>query len=103
VSASPAADRSAGIDSLHPVFRSFSALYDVTYAEGALEPATKELIALGISIARDCEPCAAYHIEQLRQLDVGDEQLIEALALSLMAAGSTTIPLIRRLLAAVAR
>ncbi|MGE5783523.1 MAG: carboxymuconolactone decarboxylase family protein [Myxococcales bacterium] len=35
-----------------------------TFADGALSKKSKELIAVGIAVATNCESCMQWHIEQ---------------------------------------
>ena len=41
--------------------QAFTALHRVTMTPGALDPKTKELIALAIGIATHCDGCIAFH------------------------------------------
>lgn len=45
------------------VMRNFSMLAQAALKAGALDPKTKELVALAISVAIRCEPCIAFHAE----------------------------------------
>jgi len=83
-------------DSGHPVFQRFSDLYALAYEEGALTTKTKELLALAISIVRECEDCITYHLIRLRELEASREELYELFALTLVVGGSTVIPTLRR-------
>lgn len=78
-----------------PVFERFSELYPLAYEEGALTTNTKELLALGISVGRDCEDCITYHLIRLRELEATREELYELFALTLVVGGSTAIPTLR--------
>ena len=83
-------------ESGNPVFERFSELYPLAYEEGALSTKTKELLALAISIVRDCEDCITYHLIRLRELEASREELYELFALTLVVGGSTVIPTLRR-------
>jgi AhpD family alkylhydroperoxidase len=80
----------------HPVLQAFSELYPMAYQEGALPTKVKELVALAISIVRDCEDCITYHALQLAGLGGTREEILDVLALILVVGGSTTIPTLRR-------
>ena len=89
-------------DALHGHFRSlmpkaaenFDALIRFTYADGALSARTKELIALGVSVAVRCEPCMRYHLEKARARGASDEEMLEAMGVGFeMAAGAVVPPL----------
>ena len=45
------------------VMRSFGAIAQAAMKPGALEPKTKELVALAISVAIRCDPCIGFHAE----------------------------------------
>jgi AhpD family alkylhydroperoxidase len=46
------------------VYEAFLDMEKTAYADGALPRKVKELIAVGISIVRDCESCMQWHVEQ---------------------------------------
>ncbi len=91
--------RSTGNDQLRaqaPVIESFFVLDAAAYAAGALPAATKELLGLMLSVARHCEECVYYHLERCEQEGVTRAQVLEALQVSLVGAGSVVVPLLRR-------
>ena len=47
---------------LQAVMRAFTALHEAALADGELSRATKELLALAISISTQCEGCIAWHV-----------------------------------------
>ncbi len=67
-----------------------------TYNEGALSEKIKELLGLVASTVLRCDDCIMYHLDRCRQLEVSDEELIEALNVALIVGGSITIPHLRR-------
>ena len=66
------------------------------YSDGALPRKVKELLGLVASFVLRCDDCITYHIIQCHQEGVGDEELVEALAIGLVVGGSITIPHQRR-------
>ncbi len=91
--------RGAGNDRLRahaPVVESFFALDGAAYAAGALPAATKELLGLVLSVAKGCEECVYYHLERCEQEGVTRAQVLEALQVALVGAGSVAVPLLRR-------
>ncbi|HEY3261429.1 MAG TPA: carboxymuconolactone decarboxylase family protein [Pseudonocardiaceae bacterium] len=80
-----------------PLFEEFAGLYERAYADGAASALTKELVALGTSIGRSCEPCAEYHIRRAIELGATRGALVESLFVAFLAAGSVTTPAVRRL------
>jgi AhpD family alkylhydroperoxidase len=91
--------RAEGNDALRTtgsVVESFFALDGAAYAPGALPKGIKELMGLVISVTKDCEECVYYHLERCEQEQVDREQVLEALHIAMVGAGSVTVPLLRR-------
>lgn len=44
----------------------------------------KELIAIGASVSAHCQPCVTYHVTKARELGIGDELILEAVAVGQM-------------------
>lgn len=57
-----------------------------TMAPGALDPLTKELVYIAVSIAQGCEYCVRSHTAAARAKGMTDAQLMELLAVVGMAA-----------------
>lgn len=53
------------------------------HSTGLVTPAVAELIAIGASIASNCEPCFRYHYDQARKLGASSEDMIEAVNVAL--------------------
>src|SRR6266540_1160099 len=83
-------------DSGLSVFDRFSELYPVAYEDGALPTKTLELVALAISVVRDCEDCITYHMIRLHELEASREEIFQLFALTLVVGGSTVIPTLRK-------
>jgi len=49
-----------------------------------LSPAIVELIAIGASIASNCEPCFKYHFNEARKLKVSKRDIAKAVATGVM-------------------
>lgn len=91
--------RAEGNDRLRaqaPEAEQFFALDGAAYAAGTLPAATKELLGLVLSVAKDCEECVYYHLERCEQEGVTREQVLEALQVALVGSGSVAVPLLRR-------
>lgn len=75
-----------------PVYAGFLAMERAAYTDGALPKKEKELIAIGISVARDCESCMQWHIEQAAQAGASFEEVLEAIEVAIeMAGGPATV------------
>jgi AhpD family alkylhydroperoxidase len=74
------------------VTSAFGALSKAVFAAGALDTATKELIAFGIAICVRCEGCIVHHARTLARLGVAREQVVEAVAVAIeMGGGPSTV------------
>jgi len=45
---------------------------------------TKELIAIGASLAAHCQPCLTFHVDKARELGMGEDEINEAIAVGRM-------------------
>ena len=61
------------------VYKAFLALEQATYKEGYLSVKTKELIAIGISVVKNCESCMQWHIEQAAKAEASIHEVLEAI------------------------
>jgi AhpD family alkylhydroperoxidase len=78
------------------IFESFFALDSAAYTSAALPTATKELLGLAVSVIKDCEECVYYHLERCDEEQVSRDQVLETLQITLVGAGSVTVPLLRK-------
>jgi len=75
-----------------PVYKAFLEMEQATYRDGALPRATKELIAIGISVATNCESCMQWHIEQAARAGATHAQILEAVEVAIeMGGGPATV------------
>ncbi len=80
----------------HLGLKRFWALDSRAYEPGALPEKTLEFIGLATSMVLKCDDCVTYHLVRLIQLGASNDELYEALNVSLIVGGSITIPHIRR-------
>ena len=74
------------------VYRAFLEMERAAYADGALPKKHKELIAVGISVAKDCESCMQWHIEQAAAAGASFEEIFEAVEVAIeMGGGRATV------------
>lgn len=74
------------------VMKAFSSLAQAALAEGALDPKTKELIALGISVAVRCDDCIAFHVKAAVDRGATREEVLETLGMAIyMGAGPSAM------------
>lgn len=69
----------------------FMKLHDAALEDGALDPKTKELIALGIAISVRCEPCIVSHTDSLIAMGVTREEIEETIAVALFMGGGPSL------------
>ena len=75
-----------------PVYQAFLEMEQATYSDGALLKKIKELIAVGISVAIDCESCMQWHIEQAAQAGASLREVLEAVEVGIeMGGGPATV------------
>lgn len=75
----------------------FSGLFSRTMAEGALTVREKELIALGIGVAKQCEPCIILHTKKCLEAGATPEEIIEAAGVAVLMDGGpsyTHLPIV---------
>lgn len=79
----------------HLGIKRFFNLDTAAYRDGLLDAKTKELLGLVASTVLRCNDCIDYHILQCIRVGWSDEELYEALNISLVVGGSIVIPHLR--------
>ena len=74
----------------------FFALDGAVYRDGALSAKTKELLGLVGSLVLRCDDCITYHLAQVKEAGVTDDEFDDVMSIGLVVGGSITIPHIRR-------
>lgn len=82
------------------VYRGFAGLRDAALAPGALDARTKELIALALSVAESCDGCIAAHADGAARQGASEEEVAEALGVTVMMGGGPAISTAPRAFAA---
>lgn len=65
----------------------FTSMFAKIMKDGAISLREKELIALGISIAIQCEPCIRLHTQKSLAAGATREQIFEAASVAMMMSG----------------
>jgi len=65
----------------------FMGLFAKVMAPGTLTVLEKELVAVGIATAIQCEPCIRLHVKKCLEAGAIREQVMEAVSVSVMMAG----------------
>ena len=86
-------DRIGQID--HLGIKRFFNLDTSAYKDGALDGRTKELLGLVASAVLRCNDCIDYHLIQCVEAGWKDEELFDALNVSMIVGGSIVIPHLR--------
>jgi len=74
------------------VMKGFSSIASAALAAKALDGKTKELIALGISVAIRCDDCIAFHAKAALKQGASREEVMEALGMAIyMGAGPSVM------------
>ena len=75
----------------------FAGLFSKTMAKGALTVQQKELVAIGIAVAKQCEPCIKLHVKKCLEVGATREEILEAAGVAVMMGGGpsyTHIPVV---------
>ncbi|MGQ4618907.1 carboxymuconolactone decarboxylase family protein [Nocardia sp. R7R-8] len=69
------------------VLKAFQELHKAASAPGALPSAVKELIALAIAIATQCDGCIAWHVTNAVKAGAQRDQVLETIGVAVMMGG----------------
>ncbi|KCZ56355.1 hypothetical protein HY29_08675 [Hyphomonas beringensis] len=69
----------------------FNTMAKAALADGALDSKTKELIALAIGVAKQCDGCIGFHTKALKRLGASDEEVAETLAMTVYMGGGPSL------------
>lgn len=67
-----------------------------TYADGALDKKTKEMLGLVASMVLRCDDCIKYHLGKSHELGVNTTEMYEIFAVANIVGGTIVIPHTRR-------
>ena len=74
------------------VMKAFSGIAQAALSSKALEPKTKELIALGIAVAVRCDDCVAFHAKAAVDQGASRDEVLETLGMAIyMGAGPSVM------------
>lgn len=69
----------------------FSALANAASRDGALDRKTKELVALALGVAAQCDGCIGFHAEALVKLGASRQEIEEALGMAVYMGGGPAL------------
>jgi AhpD family alkylhydroperoxidase len=89
-------ERTAGLRNLRAgapeVMKEFAGIAQAALAPKALDRKTKELIAIGISVAARCDDCIGFHVKAAIEQGASQEEIAEVLAMAIyMGAGPSVM------------
>jgi AhpD family alkylhydroperoxidase len=70
------------------VYDAAQAVEEATFADGTLSRKTKELIAVGIAIQSNSEPCIQNHVERAAEQGAPFEEVLEAIEVGIEMGGA---------------
>lgn len=74
------------------VMKAFREMGSAAHEGGALDPKTKELLAVAISVAVRCDPCITFHVEGARKHGATREEIAETIGMAVyMGAGPSAM------------
>jgi len=76
---------------LPEVMEGFNKLVKFSTSEGALDPKTKESIALALGIAGHCDCCIGFHVQKLVKLGITKEEFNEILGMAVYMGGGPSM------------
>lgn len=84
------------MDTANTNIKRFFALDTTTYAEGALDVKTKEMLGLVASMVLRCDDCIKYHLQKCHETGINSDELNEVFMIANLVGGSIVIPHYRR-------
>lgn len=71
--------------------KSFNGLHKTALKEGTLSNKTKELMALAISVASQCDGCVAFHTHDALKAGATPQEIAEALGVAVLMGGGPSM------------
>ena len=84
------------MESSNTNIKRFFALDTTTYADGALDVKTKEMLGLVASMVLRCDDCIKYHLGKCHEAGVNHDEMNEVFMIANLVGGSIVIPHYRR-------
>ena len=76
-------------------YKGFGELHRAAFADGALDVATKELIALAIAVVEGCDGCIASHAQAAAQAGATRQQAAETIGVTFLMHGGPATSTVR--------
>lgn len=82
----------AGLKTAQPdTLKGFNLIHGQAMTDGALDPKTKELIAVALSVGSRCDPCIAFHVHAAVRHGATREEIMEVLSVTVMMGGGPSL------------
>jgi AhpD family alkylhydroperoxidase len=82
----------AGLRKAQPdTIKGFNMIHGQAMAAGALDPKTKELVAVALSVGARCDPCIAFHVPAALRHGATREEIMEVLSVAVMMGGGPSL------------
>lgn len=82
----------AGLKTAQPdTLKGFNLMHVQAMHDGALDPRTKELIAVALSVGSRCDPCIAFHVHAALRRGATREEVMEVLSVAVMMGGGPSL------------
>lgn len=82
----------AGLKEAQPdTLKGFNMIHGQAMREGALDPKTKELIAVALSVGARCDPCIAFHVPAALRHGATRDEIMEVLSVAVMMGGGPSL------------
>jgi AhpD family alkylhydroperoxidase len=78
-------------EAIPEVSNGFFATHRASLADGALTTSKKELIALGIAIAVNCDGCIAFHVHDSLKAGATRAEILETIGVAVMMGGGPSM------------
>jgi len=82
----------AGLKTAQPdTLKGFNMIHAQAMQAGALDPKTKELVAVALSVGARCDPCIAFHVPAAIRHGATRDELMEILSVAVMMGGGPSL------------
>lgn len=82
----------AGLKTAQPdTLKGFNLMHAQAMQDGALDPKTKELIAVALSVGSHCDPCIAFHVHAAVRRGATRDEIMEVLSVAVMMGGGPSL------------
>src|SRR6056297_3763301 len=82
----------AGLKTAQPdTLKGFNMIHAQAMQAGALDPRTKELVAVALSVGARCDPCIAFHVPAAIRHGATRDEILEMLSVTVLMGGGPSL------------